>query len=61
MKSTNLIQKYPHITESYACILQIFAIIFLFLMNFLISFVIYSTPQLLKYVTLSTFTYKAIQ
>ena len=26
--STNWIQKYPHITESYACILKIFVVIF---------------------------------
>ena len=38
MKSINSIQKYLHIIELYACILQIFVIIFLFRMNFLISF-----------------------
>ena len=49
MKSTNPIQKYPHIIESYAC------------MNALISFGICSTLKLSKYVTFLAFTYKAIQ
>ena len=31
-------QKYPRITESYACILKIFGIIFLLFINFFISF-----------------------
>ena len=38
IKSINPIQKYPHITESYACILKMFAVMFLFLANSLISF-----------------------
>ena len=38
MKKYPINTKYPHITESYACILEIFLIIFLFPMNFLISF-----------------------
>ena len=33
IKSINLIQKYAHIIESYACILKIFVLIFLFLIN----------------------------
>ena len=33
----NLIQKCPHIIESFACILEIFAVIFLLSMNSLIS------------------------
>ena len=44
VKSINPIQKYPHITELYACILKIFAITFLLPINFLISFGICSTP-----------------
>ena len=47
------IQKYPHITESYACILKMFVLMFLFceaedkggLINALISFRICSTPK----------------
>ena len=31
IKSINPIQKYPHITESYACTLKIFVLMFLFL------------------------------
>ena len=38
-------QKYPHITESYACTLKIFAVMFLFLINALISLEISSTPK----------------
>ena len=34
IKSINLIQNYPHIIESYACIQQIFVITLLFPMNF---------------------------
>ena len=59
MKSINPIQKYPHIIESCACILQIF-VIFLFLMNFLISFGICSNPKLSKCVTFLGFAYKGI-
>ena len=38
MKSINPIKKYPHIIESYACILKIFGFMFLLLINVLISF-----------------------
>ena len=41
---------YPHIIESYACIIKMFAIMFLLLTNFLISFGMRSTPKLSKYV-----------
>ena len=34
MKSMNTIQKYRHIIESYACILQIFVFSFLFLLEY---------------------------
>ena len=54
-------QKYPHITESYACILKMLVIMFLLLINFLISFGICSTPKLAKYITVLVFTYNAIQ
>ena len=37
IKSINTIQKYPHITESYDCILKMFVIMFLLPINFLIS------------------------
>ena len=36
-------------------------VIFLVPMNFLISFRMYSTPKVSKYVTLLPFTYKAIE
>ena len=45
IKSINPIQKYPHIIESYACILKIFVLMFLLLINALISFGICSTPK----------------
>ena len=45
IKSINPIPKYPHIIESCAYILKIFAIMFLFLTNSLISLGIYSTPN----------------
>ena len=48
MKSINPIQTYPHIIESYACTLQIAIEMFLFPMNFIISFGICSTPKLSK-------------
>ena len=59
INSINPIQKYPHTiksTESYACILAIFAVIFLLPINFLIYFGIRSTLKLSKHVTLSPFT-----
>ena len=46
MKSINAIQKDPHIIESSACILWIILVVmFLFPMNFLISFGMYSTAK----------------
>ena len=48
IKSIKPIQKYPHITELNACILKIFVLMFLSLINALISFRIYSTPKLSK-------------
>ena len=60
-KSINPIQKYPNITESYVCTLKIFVIMFLLLMNFLISFAICSTPKPSNYVTVLVFTCNAIQ
>ena len=46
--SINPIQKYHHITESYNCILKMFVLMFLLLINVLISFGICSTPKLSK-------------
>ena len=43
IKLINQIQKYPHIIESYACILKIFVVMFLLSINVLISFGIWST------------------
>ena len=60
IKSINLLQKYPHITESYACILITFVTVLLLLMNFLTSFGMCSTPKLSKYVTILVFTYNSI-
>ena len=45
IKSINPIQKYPHIIESYACILKIFVVMFLLLINVLISFRICSKQK----------------
>ena len=45
IKLINPMQKYPHIPESYTCILWIFAMIFLLPMDFLVSFGICSTPK----------------
>ena len=45
IKSINPIQKYPHITESYDCALKMFVLMFLFLINALISFGICSTRK----------------
>ena len=61
IKSINPMQKYLHITESYACILKMFVLMFLFLINALISFRICSMPKESKYVTLLLFTCKATQ
>ena len=49
IKSIHSIQKYPHVIESYACILKIF--VFMYegrLINVLISFGICSTSKLSK-------------
>ena len=46
IKSINAIQKYPHITESYACILKIFATTIDLSIDILISFGICSTSKL---------------
>ena len=51
IKSINPIQKYAHITESFACILKMFVLMFLLLINILISFGICSTPKESKQVT----------
>ena len=56
VKSINPVQKYPHITESYACTLKMFVVMFSFceaedkgrLKNVFISFGICSTPKLSK-------------
>ena len=48
IKSINLIQKYPHIIESHACILKIFATTITLSKDVLISFGICSTPKLSK-------------
>ena len=61
MKSIDPIQKCPHITESYACSLKIFAIMFSLLKKFLSSFGMCSAPKLSKYVTVLLFTNNAIQ
>ena len=45
IESIKLIQNYPHIIKSYACILKIFVFMFLSLINVLISFGICSTPK----------------
>ena len=55
MKPINPIQKYLHIIESYASTLHIFAVIFLFPINVLITFGICSTPKLSKYVIFLAF------
>ena len=48
VKSMNPIQKFPHITESFACARKMLAIIFLFPTIFLISSGTCSTPKLSK-------------
>ena len=55
------IQKYPHITETYTCILKTFVTAVDLSIHFLISFRICSTPKLSKLVTLLFNVYKAIQ
>ena len=48
IKSMNPIQKYPYITECFACTRKIFDIMFLFPTNSLISSGTCSTPKLSK-------------
>ena len=48
IKSINPMQKYPHITESFACTRKMFAFMFLFPINSLISSGICSKPKLSK-------------
>ena len=45
IKSINPMEKYQRITESYACILKMFVLMLLFLINALISFGTCSTPK----------------
>ena len=48
IKSMNPMQKYPHITELFACTRKMLAIMFFVSINSLISSGICSTPKLLK-------------
>ena len=48
IKSMNPMQKYPHITELFACIRKMLAIMFLSPKNYLISSGRCSTPKLSK-------------
>ena len=48
IKSINPMQKYPQITESFACTQKMFAFMFLFFTNSLISSRTCSTPKLSK-------------
>ena len=48
IKSIKPIEKYPHITESYACILTIFVTTIDLSINVLISFEKCETPKLSK-------------
>ena len=57
----NPIQKYSHIIELSACILNMFVFVFLCPINLLISLGTCSTPKLSKLATSLSFTYKAIQ
>ena len=59
IKSINPIQKYPHIIESYACILKIFVTTVDLSINFLISFGMFYT-KIIK-VPISFNAYKVIQ
>ena len=45
IKSVNPIQKYPHIIESYACILKTFVLMSILLINVLISLGMCSAPK----------------
>ena len=57
----NLIQKYLHIIELSVCILNMFVLMFLYLINLLISLGTCSTPKESKKAISLLFTYKAIQ
>ena len=57
----NPVQKYLHIIELSACIINMFLLMFLSSINLLISLGICSTPKLSKQSTSLSFTYKAIQ
>ena len=48
IKSMNPVQKYPHITELFACVRKMLAFMFLLPMNSLISSGICPTPKLSK-------------
>ena len=57
----NAMQKYPHIIELSACILNMFVMMFLFPINLLISLGMCYLPKLSKYINSLFFTYKGIQ
>ena len=57
----NSIQKYPHIIELSACILNMFVFMFSCPVNILTSFGIYSALKLSKEITSLFDTYKVIQ
>ena len=61
IKSMNPIQKYPHITESFACTRKMLTIMFLFSTNPLISSGTRSTPKLSKSTISFLLKNKAIQ
>ena len=48
IESVNAVQKYPHITESFACTQKVLFFMFLFQINFLICSGTCSTPKLSK-------------
>ena len=48
IRSIKATQKYPHIIDSFACILKIFVFMFLFPIRFMISFGMCLTPKLSK-------------
>ena len=56
----NPMQKYPHIIELPACIVSMFVLMLLYLINFLIFLGTCSTPKEWKKVISLFFTYKAI-
>ena len=53
-KSINPVQKYLYIIESFTCILKMFVLILLLLINLLKFSGMCSPPKLSKYVTLAT-------